>query len=330
MTNAFDDLLNKVENPVKTSNGSSSKNILVKGVRYEGNDTLVGVDLKTNEEIKVRLRDIEEPKNPKNSSFARITIAEMSDPKNRKRYADASTSEFLVESAYKGDDGIYSSRWIRTLKKMGVASTNLQRYINYSYYKRKDGSEVIIAKMLSTKRHAITSEEQFKSVLTEMLHPKNAGSSTLAYLNVTQEDDDGKKRQIVVEVKPTLVDKEDGFGKKCADGSVSVENFLENSPEILNLLKSEDFINGKVRVGLFKAFVVFPVGDTKESISSSSEKSKDFIFNQFKVTDENGKVRQGFKDCIISIRNHKDDVSQFFTSIDIVSHQDEAKTIDQF
>lgn len=329
MTNVFNDLLDKVENGGKTGdNNSTSRNILLKGVRYENGDTLVGLDMRTNEEIKVQLRDAG-VKN-ENSKFSRISIEEMSDSKNRKRYADATTSEFLIESAYIGDDGIYKSRWIRVLKKLGVQSTNLQRFINYSYYKNKDGKDVVIAKMLSPKPTMVKTEEDFISVLGGFLHPKTIASKTLAYINIMQEDESGTRQNIVMEVRPKQVDREDGYGKKCDDGVASVNEFLEKNPEVKNLLISEDYNSGKIKIAAFKAFVIFPGGDTRDAIVDSTEKSKEFIFNQFKVTDENGKVRQGFKECIISIRNHKDDISQFFTSIDIVSHQDVAKTIDQF
>lgn len=328
-TNVFDNLLDKVENYGKEGGKmSNSRNILLKGVRYEGGNTLVGLDMRTNEEIKVVLRPYES-KTP-NSKYSRVEISEMSDSSNRKRYADASTSEFLLEGAYLGDDGIYQAKWIRVLKKLGVKTTNLQRFMNYSCYKNKDGKDVVMVKLLSPQKVIVKNEQEFRSTLEGFLHPKTSASKTLAFINITEKDDSGKDRHIVMEVRPTQVPNDSGVGTKCDTGKSSVDKFLNDNEAVLSLLNSEDFLSGKITIGAFKAFVIFPGGDTKDSIVDLPEKAKSFIFDQFKVVDETGKTRQGFKECIISTRNHKESESQFFTSVDIVSHQEVAKTIDQF
>lgn len=328
MTDVFKNLMEEVDGNLSGGNKERStvSSILLRGLRYEG-DVLIGINIKTGDEIKVMLREIKQ--NPKpNSSFKRIEIEEFADKNNRKRYVDASTSEFLVEDAYLDNDGIYKARWLTVLKKMGLDTVNLQILTNYSYFKNKSGQDIVMIKMLSPKRVVIKSESEFMERLADTMRPKDYGSSNLGYVNITKYV--GEDRQdIILEVRPTMIDRPDGIGKMCASGEESTNNFLINNPSLVDLLRSNDFINGDIKISLLKGSVMFPGGDTKESILNLKDKQKEFIFNQFKVTDSTGKVRQGFKECIISTRTHKDGVSRFFTNVKIVNNSDPAKTIDE-
>lgn len=297
--------------PAKTEGSTPALNLPVKCVSYEG-EFLIGIRLDTQEEIKIRLKTIEQ--NP-TSKYKRIEIPEFANPKS-KHHAAPGKATFVAENCYHEKENIYNSRWLKVISADPQQTAIHVMNSSLVFIRKKDGdavNEFIFAKTaFPDKAKIINSAEELESTLSVMLHPKNIGSNPFCYVRIK---DTVSGDVEFVEVIPQRTEREDGNGKKCVDGTVSAKHFMESveSQMIRDLLHQE---SNNVSVDVIPASVIYPGSSTKENMVNSHPNAKKILEESFFIKssqeEETGnRPEVGYLKCIIATRKHADGTSYF-------------------
>lgn len=304
----------EVTKAAKTEGTSSpALNLPVKCISYEG-DVLVGLRLDTEEEVRIKLKAIEQ--NP-NSKFKRIEIKEFSDPKNKKHHAIPGKAVFVAENCYQDKDGTFSSRWLKVISSDPQQTAVHVMNASLISIKKKDKddniNEIIFAKTaFPEKAKIVNSVEELSNTLSGMLNPRHIGSNPIAYVRI-KDTDSGEVE--FIEVSPLRTEREDGNGKKCVEGSVSAEAFMSSTEsQMIRDLLSE--ASDKVSVDVIPAAIIYPGSSTKENMVGNHPNAKKILEESFyikKAEEDTAGTRPeiGYLKCIIATRKHADGTSYF-------------------
>lgn len=288
-------------------------NLPVKCSGYEG-DVLVGIRLDTEEEVRIKLKTIEQ--NP-NSKFKRIEIKEFADPKNKKHHAAPGKAVFVAENCYLDKDGTYSSRWLKVISADPQQTAVHVMNASLLFIKKKDKddniNEIIFAKTAFPERAKIVnSVEELSNALSGMLNPKHIGSNPICYVRIK---DTVSGEVEFIEVSPLRTEREDGNGKKCVEGSVSAEKFISSteSQMIRDLLENS---SDQVSVDVIPAAILYPGSSTKENMVGAHPNAKKILEESFYIKNSEedttgARPEIGYLKCIIATRKHADGTSYF-------------------
>lgn len=298
----------------KTDGASTAAlNLPIKCLAYDG-DILVGTRLDTQEEIRIRLRDIDQ--NP-TSKYKRIEIKVFADSKS-KHHAVPGKAVFVAENCYHEDGNNYSSRWLKVISADPQQTAVHVMNSSLVFIKKKDKdsdtiNEFIFARTVyPEKAKVVENLEELENALSSMLNPKHIGSNPFCYVRI-KDKDSGEVE--FVEVLPLRTEREDGNGKKCVEGAKSAKNFLEASESqmIRDLLSTS---SDKVIVDVIPAAVIYPGSSTKENMVNSHPNAKKILEESFFIKsseeEETGSRPEiGYLKCIIATRKHADGTSYF-------------------
>ncbi len=291
----------------------SAINIPVKCTSYDG-DILVGINIDTKEEVRIRLKEIEQ--NP-SSKYKRIEIKNFADPKS-KHYAEPGKAVFMAENCYPDKDGGYNSRWLKVIsadpQQTAVHTMNASLVVIKK--KEKDSehvNEIIFARtVFPEKATVVENTSDLENVLSSVLNPKHIGSNPFCYVRIK---DNSSGAVEYVEVIPLRVEREDGNGKKCVEGSVSAKSFIGSteSQMIRDLLNDSPDL---VTVDVIPASVIYPGTSTKEKMIQNHPNAKKILEESFYIksseTDEaNARPETGYLKCVLATRKHADGTSYF-------------------
>src|ERR1044071_3154059 len=127
----------KKEAQGQNTGNTKTLNLPVKVTGYE-DDTLIGIDLTNNQEVRVQLRPLKDV-NP-NNKYKRPEIVDFSNPKG-KRYAEPEKSIVVAESSYLDKNGIYQARWIKVVSSDPEVSQVKVFMGSFLIYHRKKNEE---------------------------------------------------------------------------------------------------------------------------------------------------------------------------------------------
>lgn len=300
----------------KTEGSTPALNLPVKCVSYEG-EFLVGIRLDTQEEIKIRLKTIEQ--NP-TSKYKRIEIPEFANPKS-KHHAVPGKATFVAENCYHEKENIYNSRWLKVISADPLQTAIHVMNASLVFIRKKDGdaiNEFIFAKTaFPEKAKFVNSVAELESTLSVLLHPKNLGSNPFCYVRIK---DNSSNEVEFVEVIPQRTEREDGNGKKCVDGTVSAKHFMESveSQMIRDLLdkSTTETDTYNVTVDVIPASVIYPGTSTKENMITNHPNAKKILEESFFIksaqeVETGNRPEVGYLKCIIATRKHADGTSYF-------------------
>lgn len=287
-----------------------SFNLPVKCMGYEG-EFLLGLRLDTQEEVKIRLRPIEQ--NP-NSRFKRIEITEFANPKS-KHYATPGQNIFVAETCYHEKDNVFNSRWIKTISEDPMKTAVHIFNASYISIKKNDGNnenEIIFLRVVyPDKAKIVNSVDELESTLAGFLNPRTEGSNPFAYIRITDTTDNEVE---VIDVLPKRVEREN-MGKRCVEGSISASEFInsDDSRMVRDLLENESEV---INVEVIPAAVIYPGSATKENMVNSHPNAKKVLEESFLIKaktgeEENSTPQQGYLKCILATRKHADGTSYF-------------------
>lgn len=315
----------------ETKTTTTALNIPFKCTAYEG-DYICGVRLDTNEEIKVRLKEIEQKAN---SRFKRVEVADFANPKS-KYHAKPGLATFVAESCYHEKDNIFNSRWVKQISEDPQKTKTFIMNASYVSIKKKDDNgerEIIFIKTTPPdKAKKVNSVDELKAALSSFLNPRSIGSNPFAYVRISEIDNPDEVE--FIEVIPDRVDREDGMGKKCVEGEISANKFMnsDDSKMIRDLLNSA---SESITVEVIPGAVLYPGSATKDNLVNQHPNAKKILEESFyikKTQPEDGEQEQatrpelGYLKCTIATRQHADGTS-YFTFVKPIHQHAEAISV---
>jgi hypothetical protein len=307
----------KEEHPelAKSEKGTDSRtntpplNLPVKCTGYDG-EFILGVRLDTKEEIKIKLRPIDQNAS---SRFKRIEVEEFANPKS-KHHAKPGFATFVAESCYHEKENVYNSRWVKIISEDQQKTAIYIVNASYVSIKKNDGeTEVIFVKTsYPEKAKLVSSVDDLENTLAVMLQPKSIGSNPFVHVRIT---DINANEVEYFDVIPQKVEREDGLGKKCVEGATSAHNFInsDDSKMIRDLLTESPEL---ISVEVIPAAVIYPGSATKDNMVNSHPNAKKVLEESFHIKSKEevqtgGRPENGYLKCILATRKHADGTSYF-------------------
>lgn len=315
----------KKEAQGQTTGASKTFNLPVKVTGYEG-ETLIGIDLNTNTEVKVELRDLKNAN--ENSKYPRPKISDFANKKH-KRYAEPEKTIVVAESAYLDKNGVYQARWIKVVSADQDVSKVKIFMGSYLMYQRKKGDEteeITFVKLIYPEHAKVaTSLNEVSLLLAKYLRPKTPGSNPLCFIRVKDADD-----TVVMEVKPLREKDEDGHNR-VVSGEASAKKFLEGDESLIlrKVFESES----EMKVEVIPGTVIFPGSATRDQIAKMKDDLKKALQEAYYVKaeanseGENSLPQSGFLPTVLAMREYEDH-SPFFTYCRQLVNYEDAKLVD--
>jgi len=293
----------------KTESSVNPLNLPVKCISYE-DGILVGLRLDTQEEIRIRLKAIEQ--NP-TSKYKRIEINDFANPKS-KHHATPGKAVFVAENCYLDKDNTYSSRWLKVISADPLTAAVHVMNASLVFIRKKEGdniNEIIFARTaFPEKAKIVNSVTELENTLSSLLNPKHIGSNPFCYVRI-KDTESGEVEY--VEVRPLRKQREDGNGQQCVDGSDSAAAFMAatESQMIRDLLEES---TDRVNVDVIPAAIIYPGPSTKENMVEGHPNAKKILEESFFIKSaEEGETGSrpeiGYLKCIIATRKHADGTS---------------------
>lgn len=322
-------------------------NLLVKVSGYEiGGDLssnyVLGTRVDTEEEVKVRLQEIEQKGN-----YKRPEVAEFADKRNRKRYVEEGNF-FVFEQSREDSPNTFTSRWGVPLDRdpRGTRAFVMMASLNHRVYERENNGEITknevfkIRTLINRPAAELNSVEDFEAQVTDLLTPRKPGSNPEAIVRIT--DDEGEKA--IVTIYPERAEVENEYGEKfkrvVSEGGRSVEYFkLEQADKYAMIVAMIE--DPEVKVEVIGASVLYPGTATREKLEGQHESSKKHLVTSFYVKEasaepqpiqpgeeppanpegeeetpaqQNGFPEVGYQFCVIGTRTY-DDGTPYLTYI---------------
>lgn len=300
-------------------------NLLVKITGYELGGTIetnyvLGTRVDTGEEVKVRLREIEQ--NNK-SGYSRIEINQFGNKRDQKKVLP---ENFMVfEQAREEANGVFEARWAVPLDRTPKNTSAFVMLASLRHgVSEKDGNknEWFQIKMLyNIPPLVVKTIEDLESGLAKFLTPKFPGSNPQAIIRIT--DDEGEKMTIdVLPLREEIVE-DDGYKYKrvVQDPQFSVNNFKETKADRFKMV-SELISEDDVTIEIIGAASLYPGTATKDKLTKLHEHSKKHLVQSFYVNkdedvseNEDGEKAEGapagypeigYHFCVIGTRMHAD------------------------
>jgi hypothetical protein len=346
----------KEENPNlfrSASSGDSNyvppSNIPLRLESYEGDKYFIGTNLETKEKMKIHLMDIEQKNATKQKR--RPELPDFREPSNKNLYAEPGKAIMLFESCYpdRNEEGVYVSRWASRISsdpketQIVIADASLI----YGKKKNNDAEEeyILLRTIHPTKATEVGDIDTLRSVMAKLLTPTAPGSTPFVYIRIT--DDEGDVE--VLSVLSKRVEREDGLGKKAADGEESADEFLESEKSELVKMLIED---PDVKIEVFPARALFPGTATKDKMLDAHPNAKKVLQESFYIKLNNKDVEEGgegeegeemgeqsessetqgnypeigFLKCCIAVRSHADG-TPYFTHVKPLRPFDQAVSV---
>ncbi len=179
--------------------------------------------------------------------------------------------------------------------------------------------------------------------MAKLLTPTAPGSTPFVYIRIT--DDEGDVE--VLSVLSKRVEREDGLGKKAADGEESADEFLESEKSELVKMLIED---PDVKIEVFPARALFPGTATKDKMLDAHPNAKKVLQESFYIklnnkdavkgeeVEEGANEQEeanetqssypeiGFLKCCIAVRSHADG-TPYFTHVKPLRPFDQAVSV---
>jgi hypothetical protein len=345
----------KEESPnlFRTGSGGDSNyvppsNIPLRLEGYEDDKYFVGTNLETKEKMKIHLMDIEQKNATKQKR--RPELADFMEPSNKNLYAEPGKAIMLFENCYpdRNEEGVHVSRWVSRISsdpkeaQIVIADASLI----FGKNKRGDSEEeyILLRTVHPTKAVEVGDIDTLSNVMAKMLTPQAPGSTPFVYIRIT--DDEGDVE--VLSVLSKRIEREDGLGKKAADGADSVEEFLESEKsEIVKMLIEDP----DIKVEVFPARALFPGTATKDKMLDLHPNARKILQESFYIksnddvnddsNESDGEMDKnsgnegsksynyqeiGFLKCCIAVRSHADG-TPYFTHVRPLRPYDPALSI---
>lgn len=290
----------------KESNNNETINIVINLTGFE-DDMFLGLRLDTKENIKVRLRPVEQKgdfKRPEASDFA---------DKRSKRFSPINKSIILLEGCYQEDNGIWNSRWATALStpKMESRVFILNSNVKINSHSNNEYVEVNTIK----EKVKVSNLDEFKAALLKSFTPTTNRARGFAAIKLTEKNGDFR----VFQAYPKLIDVPNENGNegetiKVMDSPdesyLNFENDTKRSKIVFDLIN-----NPEIEFEVFIGSRLYLGADTNKKIIENKMSKEAFIKEYtIKSDDEKGYDKAGFKKTIIAIRN-RDDGSIFITAL---------------
>lgn len=315
----------KKESQGQSTNGAKSYNLPVRVTGYE-DETLIGIDLNTNKEVKVQLRVLKNAN--ENSKYPRPKISEFANKKH-KRYAEPEKTIVVAESAYLDKNDVYQARWIKVVsadQDVSKVRVVMGSYLMYQRKKGEETEEIAFVKLISPEHAKVaTSVNEVSLLLAKYLRPKTPGSNPLCFIRIKDADD-----TVVIEVKPVREKDEDGHNR-VVSGEVSAKKFIEGDESLM--LRKVFESDAEMKVEVIPGTVIFPGSATRDQIGKMAKDLKDALQKSYYVKSEEGAEgentlqQSGFLPTVLATREYEDH-SQFFTYCRQLVNYDEAQLVD--
>lgn len=319
-------------------------NIPLRLEEYEGDEYFVGTNLETKEKMKIHLMDIEQKNATKQKR--RPELADFREPSNKNLYAEPGKAIMLFESCYpdRNEPGVYVSRWASRISSDPKETQIVIADASLIFGKKKNGDAdeeyILLRTVHPTKSSEVGDIDTLRNVMAKMLTPQAPGSTPFVYIRIT--DDEGDVE--VLSVLSKRVEREDGLGKKAADGEESADEFLESEKSELIKMLIED---PDVKIEVFPARALFPGTATKDKMLDSHPNARKILQESFYIKSKNegeegeeepeaeqtGSDKSqmnyqeiGFLKCCIAVRSHADG-TPYFTHVKPLRPYDPAISI---
>jgi hypothetical protein len=290
-------------NKKESSEHSETVNIPLKVTGYE-DDMFVGIRMDTKEEVKVKMRDVEQK-----GDFTRPSIADFSTKKG-KRYAPTGESILMLESSYQEEDGIWNTRWANTLSIPKRPDKVVVLNANVKIVDKADYSYVEVSTLKARVR--IQSHEELREALKKAFTATAPRARGFALIKVMETDGS----TFIFNAFPNLVELEDEDGDKYKAMDTpenSLQKFEEDpkkSKIVFDLMN-----NPEIEFEIFIGARLYLGADTNKKVVENSYVSEAFKKEYMVEPKEDGeRPRAGFKKTIMAIRA-RDDGSFFITAI---------------
>jgi len=313
----------KKEAQGQNTGNTKTLNLPVKVTGYE-DDTLIGIDLTNNQEVRVQLRPLKDV-NP-NNKYKRPEIVDFSNPKG-KRYAEPEKSIVVAESSYLDKNGIYQARWIKVVSsdpEVSQVKVFMGSFLIYHRKKNEESEEIAFVKLILPEHAKVAkNENELKLLLGKYLKPKTPGSNPLCFIRIKDATDTA-----VIEVKPLREKDKDGHNR-VVESSKSVEEFMKKDESLMvrKVFESED---SNMVVEVIPGTVIFPGSATREQIAGLDDDLKLGLQKAYyiKADEQEGSTPQsGYLPTVLAMREYEDK-SPFFTYCRQLVNYEEAQLVD--